>query len=319
MKKSTKIKGILLLVFIAFIWGVAFSAQDVSGSYMGPFAFTTVRYFFAAISALVAMLFFERKAEDKAKHLRSIFAGILCGGVMFCAYMLQQCGIKVSGESGKAGFITSLYILAVPLFGVFAKKFPKANVWAGVVLAVVGMFLLTIKEANGGLSTGEILLLISVIFWALHIIFIGYFAKDVYSARFSMVQFLTCSVFAAWAIALGADSAFGFPTPSFKAMFGSVTPALCLVYAGFISAGLGYTLQSVAQKRTDPISASLVLSLESVFAVFAQTVILRDPLSVKEYIGCLIIFCGIIISQLPAERFRLKGLKNGLTQKELDR
>ena len=215
--------------------------------------------------------------------------GGICCGVMLCiASNFQQFGISFT-TVGKAGFITAMYILIVPILGLFMKKKVGIKVWLGVVLATIGLYMLCMTSESFSLSKGDFLVLICAGFFSLHILIIDYFSPKVDGVRMSCIQFFVCGV-------ISTAIAFIFENPSFSAILSGWLPIL---YAGVLSCGVAYTLQIVGQKNMDPTVASLILSLESVFSVLAGWVILHQTLSVRELFGCVLMFLAIILAQLP--------------------
>ena len=297
-KRRTNLKGMSILLITATIWGVAFTAQAAGAEHLGGFSYTAIRFVLGVLLLLPTIFIFERKASDKLKLKKTVLTGFCCGLIMFTATAAQQFGIQLSGNSGKAGFITSLYILIVPILGLFMKRFPGINTWLGVVCGIFGMYLLTVKESIG-VEFGDLLVMCSAFFWALHILSIDKFAADVYALRFSIVQFTTVAL-------TSGIFMFIFEDVSLSAVRSAWLP---IAYDGFGSVGIAYTLQIIGQKYTEPVPASLVLSLESVFAAIAGAIILNERMDVKGYIGCILIFAGIILAQLPSKYFEIKKRK----------
>ncbi len=297
-KNIANLKGLSILLVTAFIWGIAFTAQSAGSEHLGGFSYTAIRFTLGVILLIPIMFIIEKTNGDKTKIKRTATSGLFCGLFLFCATILQQFGIAMSHNSGKAGFITCLYILIVPIFGLFARRFPSVNVWFGVALGLVGMYLLTVKE-NSAVETGDILVMLSAVFFAVHILTIDKFASDIYAVRFSVIQFSVVAV-------LSTVCLFAFEDISVENIKSAWLP---LIYGGFGSVGIAYTLQTVGQKYAEPISATLVLSLESVFAAIGGALIMGERLEVKGYIGCALIFVGIISAQLPSKYFKYLSLK----------
>ena len=296
--KTGQMKNSLLLFLTAFIWGVAFVAQSVGGEAVGCFTFNGVRSLIGA-AVLIPVIYFldaEKKKElGEEKFLaqkgdkKTLLLGGICCGVMLCiASNFQQFGISFT-TVGKAGFITAMYILIVPILGLFMKKRVGAKVWLGVVLATIGLYMLCMTSESFSLSKGDFLVLICAGFFSLHILIIDYFSPKVDGVRMSCIQFFVCGV-------ISTAIAFVFENPSLSAILSGWLPIL---YAGVLSCGVAYTLQIVGQKNMDPTVASLILSLESVFSVLAGWVILHQTLSMRELFGCVLMFLAIILAQLP--------------------
>ena len=287
-----------ILFLTALIWGVAFVAQSVGGEAVGCFTFNGVRSLIGA-AVLIPVIYFldvqkkkelgEEKFLEQKGDKKTLLLGGICCGVMLCiASNFQQFGISFT-TVGKAGFITAMYILIVPILGLFMKKKVGIKVWLGVVLATIGLYMLCMTSESFSLSKGDFLVLICAGFFSLHILIIDYFSPKVDGVRMSCIQFFVCGV-------ISTAIAFIFENPSFSSILSGWLPIL---YAGVLSCGVAYTLQIVGQKNMDPTVASLILSLESVFSVLAGWVILHQTLSVRELFGCVLMFLAIILAQLP--------------------
>lgn len=299
--KKEQMKNSLLLLLTAFIWGVAFVAQSVGGEAVGCFTFNGVRSLIGAI-VLIPVIFFldgqkkkelgeEKFLEQKGDKKTLILGGICCGVMLCIASNFQQFGISFT-TVGKAGFITAMYILIVPIFGLFMKKKVGAKVWIGVVLATIGLYMLCMTSESFSLSKGDFLVLICALFFSLHILIIDYFSPKVDGVRMSCIQFFVCGV-------ISTAIAFVTESPSLHSILSGWLPIL---YAGVLSCGVAYTLQIVGQKNMDPTVASLILSFESVFSVLAGWVILNQTLSGREILGCILMFLAIILAQLPEKQ-----------------
>lgn len=299
--KKEQMKNSLLLLLTAFIWGVAFVAQSVGGEAVGCFTFNGVRSLIGAIVLIPVIFFLDRQKkkelgeekflEQKGDKKTLILGGICCGVMLCIASNFQQFGISFT-TVGKAGFITAMYILIVPVFGLFMKKKVGAKVWIGVVLATIGLYMLCMTSESFSLSKGDFLVLICALFFSLHILIIDYFSPKVDGVRMSCIQFFVCGV-------ISTAIAFVTESPSLHSILSGWLPIL---YAGVLSCGVAYTLQIVGQKNMDPTVASLILSLESVFSVLAGWVILNQTLSGREILGCILMFLAIILAQLPEKQ-----------------
>ena len=287
--KTGQMRNSLLLLLTAFIWGAAFVAQSVGGEAVGCFTFNGVRSLIGALVLLPVIWLMDSKKKENQKTL--ITGGICCGVMLCIASNFQQFGISFT-TVGKAGFITAMYILIVPILGLFMKKKPGLQVWLGVVLAVMGLYLLCMTSGSFSLSKGDFLVLICAGFFSLHILIIDYFSPKVDGVRMSCIQFLVCGI-------LSMVMAFIFETPEVSVILSGWLPIL---YAGVLSCGVAYTLQIVGQKNMDPTVASLILSLESVFSVLAGWLILNQTLSLRELSGCVLMFLAIILAQLPQKK-----------------
>lgn len=272
------------------IWGAAFVAQSAGVEYVGPFTLNGIRLALAGLVLLAAVPLLDRLRGLPRGGWRSGGAalwkgGILCGVALFAATSLQQIGL-MSTQAGKAGFITALYVVLVPLCGLALGKRPGALVWLGVALAAVGLYLLCIKGSLS-LERGDAFVLLGAFGFTAHILLIDHFSPLVDGIRMSCIQFLV-----AGALGLVCMAALETPTAA-----GLRAAALPILYAGVLSGGVAYTLQIVAQKDTDPTVASLILCLESVFAVLFGWLLLGERLSAREGAGCVLMFAAIVLAQ----------------------
>lgn len=293
----------LLLLLTAVIWGVAFVAQSVGMEYIGPFTFNTVRTAIGAVVLIPCIGFLqrmradkeERETEDK-KAKKTLFAGgISCGIMLFIASNLQQIGIQYT-TVGKAGFITAMYIVLVPVLGIFLKKKVGRRVWGAVVIAVAGLYMLCMTGGSFSLQKGDLLVLSCAAAFSVHILVIDYFAPKTDGVRMSCIQFFVCAL-------LSGICMFLFERPDMTRILEAWVPVL---YAGVLSCGVAYTLQIVGQKGMNPTVASLILSLESVVSVIAGWLILKQALSGRELLGCALMFAAIILVQLPEKKENLR-------------
>ena len=293
MKKVSKIKGNIILMLTAFIWGTAFVAQSVGMDYVGPFTFITSGYIIGGIFLIPCIFLLDKINKNSNKNNNNInkktlyIGGCLCGIVLFIASSFQQIGIQYT-TVGKSGFITALYIIIVPVLGLLFKKKVQKRVWFSVVIALIGLYLLCIKE-NFEISRGDFLILMCAVCFSIHILVIDKFSPLVDGVRMSCIQFFVAGI-------LGIIPMFILENPELANLIQAYSPIL---YAGVMSSGVAYTLQIIGQKYTSPVMATLIMSLESVFAALSGWLILGEILSVKELIGCVLVFAGIIIAQLP--------------------
>lgn len=287
-------KNNILLVLTALIWGCAFVAQSVGMDFVGPFTFNMARFLIGAIVLLPVIWFMDRQrktgAEKGAGQKTLIIGGICCGTALAVASTLQQWGILFT-TVGKAGFITAMYIVIVPLLGIFIGKKVRPLIIGCVAIAVVGFYFLCMTESLR-LGLGDFLVLLCAIAFSIHILVIDHFSPKVDGVKMSAIQFLTAAIISAVPTLL-------WEQPVFTEILQAWQPVL---YAGVMSCGVAYTLQIIAQKNADPTVASLLLSLESVFSVLAGWVLLGQGLSLKELFGCVLIFCAIILAQLPEKK-----------------
>lgn len=292
MNKSN-IKGNVILMITALIWGTAFVAQSVGMDYVGPFTFITARYIVGGLFLIPCIYLLDRinkkpvreSGKDDKKTL--VTGGFLCGTVLFTASCFQQIGIQYT-TVGKSGFITALYIIIVPLLGILFKKRVSVKVWISVVISLIGLYLLCMNESFS-ISRGDFLILMCAFCFSIHILIIDKYSSLVDSVRMSCIQFFVAGL-------LGVIPMFIFENPQIKDMLNACSSIL---YTGIMSSGVAYTLQIIGQKYTSPVLATLIMSIESVFAALSGWIILGEVLSLKEYIGCCLVFSAIILAQLP--------------------
>ena len=287
---KTKGSSIFLLFLTAMIWGFAFVAQVQGSQYIQPFTFNGVRFAIGVISLAPVVLFFERGRVSSEERRKTVVASVLAGTVLLTASSLQQFGIECTGSAGVAGFITGLYTIFIPLasFLLFKTK-TGLNIWIGALCAVVGLFMLCYKPGEGlSFGVGELLLLIGSFFWTAHMMIVDRLGKELRSLHFAWGQFAVCAV-------LGLILMFIFESPSPEGLHSA---RWSLLYCGALSVGVAYTLQVVSQKRADPTFAAIVLSTESVFSAVGGVIFGVDSISVLGYVGCLLMFAGIVVSQL---------------------
>lgn len=306
---SKKMRSNILLLITAMVWGGGFVAQK-AGAMLGPFTYTGVRTIIAGIALIpVIMLFDKLNAKEKANELPKteaelkeeksvlIKGGVATGLVLCIASNLQQTGIYFDTDAGKAGFITALYIVFVPILGIFFGKKARPIVWFCVLLGATGFYMLTMAGhgTDFSLQTGDIFCLLCAIAFAGHIVVIDHFTAKCDGLRMSCIQFFVAGIITIILM-------FIFEKPELAVILDCALPIL---YAGVVSAGVGYTLQILGQKDADPAVASLLLSLESVFAVIFGVLLIHESLTIFEGLGCVIIFAAVIIAQLPTKEERL--------------
>ncbi len=288
-----KIKNGIMLVLTAFIWGTAFVAQSVGMDYLGPFTFNGVRSLIGG-AALLPCIWLFQKGKGKATEKPSrgarkelIAGGIACGLLLFAASSLQQIGIQYT-TAGKAGFITAFYIVIVPVLGIFLHKKISGKVWGAVAIALAGLYFLCITE-KFAVGKGDILIFLCALVFSIHILVIDYFSPKVDGVKMSCIQFFVCGI-------VSLPPMFFTETPKIGAIVEGWAP---LLYAGVLSCGVAYTLQIIGQQNVNPAVASLILSLESCFSVLAGWMVLGEKLSMRESVGCVLMFGAIILAQLP--------------------
>ena len=289
-----QIKSSLILLLTATIWGVAFVAQSVGMEYIGPFTFNAIRCVLGGMVLIPVILVLKKKKETGAENQEKEdkktlwMGGIACGVILCIASNLQQFGI-MEASVGKSGFFTALYIVMIPVIGIFIGKRPGIKLWFCVALAVVGMYLLCMKDGSFTIERADIMLLLCALAFSFHILVVDYFSPKVDGVKMSCIQFFVCGV-------LSAVGMLFTETPDISNIQAAWLP---LLYAGLLSCGVGYTLQIVGQKGINPVIASLIMSLESVISSLAGWVILGQVLSPKEILGCVLMFVAIIITQIP--------------------
>ncbi len=293
----TNMKNNLLLVLTALIWGTAFVAQSVGMDYVGPFTFNMVRCLMGGVVLLPVIFLMDRRKTEEEKSRREpqerktlLIGGVSCGVALAVASSLQQYGILFTTVA-KAGFITSMYIVIVPLLGIFLGKKLRPVIGLSVLISVVGFYFLCMTESQH-LRIGDIFVLLCAVGFSVHILVIDHFSPKVDGIRMACIQFFTAGLLCAVPTLI-------WESPVLSDLLAAWLP---LLYAGVMSCGVGYTLQILGQKGADPTVASLILSLESVFSVLAGWVLLGQALTAKELFGCALIFGAIVLAQLPERR-----------------
>ena len=293
---KTQTKNSLMLMLCAFIWGTAFVAQS-AGSGMGAYSFLAGRSWLAVLVLLPTMAAFDalRKKQgaaygwpkERAERKTLLTAGLVCGTLLFAASAAQQIGITINPSTAKAGFLTALYVVLVPVFGLFFKRKVSLPVWIAVALSVIALYLLCIN-GEFSLAPGDLLILACAVCFTIHILVIDHFTATVDGVKLSCLQFL-------FAALISTVCMFLFEDVDFAAIWGCILP---LLYVGIFSCGVGYTLQILAQKGSNPTVVTILLSLESVFAVIAGAIILKQQMSAREYIGCAVMFAAVLLAQI---------------------
>jgi len=294
--KTNELKGNLILLLTALIWGCAFVAQSVSMDHVGPFTFQCTRSLLGALVLVPVFLVIDSKKKKSGTYISpskkdrqtQLIAGIICGVIMTVAGNLQQIGMQYT-TAGKAGFITAMYILIVPILGLFLKKKVGLKLWGCVGIALCGLYLLSVTDGCSSINQGDIYVLLCAVAFAFHILAVDHFVERVDGVRLSSMQFLVCGILSGIMMLLT-------ETPTLEGLMAAGVP---IAYAGIMSCGIAYTLQIVGQKYTNPTMASMIMSLESVFAVLGGMVLLREIPTLREAIGCTLMFVAIIIPQLP--------------------
>ncbi|NLF45119.1 MAG: DMT family transporter [Syntrophomonadaceae bacterium] len=280
------VKSNLLLLLTAAIWGFAFVAQRAGMEFVGPFTFNGVRFLLGSISLLPLLFIFRKDKYLPEKKRGWLLPGLIAGLILFTAASLQQIGI-ITTTAGKAAFITSLYIVLVPIIGLLIGFTTSKGTWVGCVLAATGLYFLCIRE-TASIQIGDLLVLISAFLWAVHILVIGYFSPRVEVLKLSFIQFMTCAL-------LSLLMAFITEEILISSLLDAAIPIL---YGGIGSVGIAYTLQAVGQKHARPAHAAIILSLEAVFAALGGFLLLSEQLDSRELFGCLLMFSGMMVSQI---------------------
>lgn len=313
--KHNQMRQVVFPILAALIWGTAFVAQDVCADVIDTFSFNAIRSYVAVLVLLVIIAIFNAvkkdkpqlsPAEKKAANKQLWLGGFCCGTALAVASNFQQAGIVAGTDGGKAGFITALYVVLVPVFGLFFRRKVSLPVWVAVALSVVALYLLCIK-GDFGFAPGDLLLLVCAVCFAIHILVIDHFTVTVDGLKLSCVQFLVAAVWATLAklvcvlLGLGGVGDVSAVTSIFASpdWSGILACALPILYVGVFSSGVGYTLQILAQKDSNPTVVTILLSLESVFAVIAGAILLHQQMTGREYLGCVLMFVAVLLAQIP--------------------
>lgn len=293
MKKQ--LRGSLALLCGTMIWGSAFIAQSVGMDLIGPFTFQAIRCALAVVFLFLLTFVFDwkigfKKSLAKWKNKQLWISGGVCGAALFVAASLQQVGL-IYTEPGKAGFLTAMYIVLVPILGIFLHRRPGLNAVFSVVLALVGLYLLSFMGVSS-INVGDLLLIGCALAFAVQILLIDSFAQDLDGLRLNCVQALVVAILSLPWMLLTEELDLG----------NILACWLPLGFAGILSMGVAYSLQIVGQKNLDPTTASLIMSLESVFAALGGWLILHNTMTPRELLGCALVFAGVILSQLPTEK-----------------
>ena len=294
--KNKKAFGSIILLITSIIWGLAFVFQRTGMDKIEPITFNAVRMATGAIFLGIVILLLNVKSKKTSRastenNRKTIIGGLCCGAFLSAASLAQQIGM-VYTSAGKAGFITAMYILFVPIinFVIFKKK-AAIKVWVAVLIGILGMYMLCVKESFT-FTLGDVMILACAIIFSGHILCVDYFTQFCDPIKLSAIQFATAAV-------VSTVFAFVFESPTVEKIISAAIPIL---YCGILSGGVGYTLQMVGQKDTDPAIASLIMSLESVFALIAGVLLLGETMTFTEIAGCVIMFAAIVLAQLPEKK-----------------
>ena len=294
MKKT--IQGCLILLLTTVIWGCAFVAQSVGMDHIGPFTFQAVRSIMAVLTLLPVIYLFDLKKKDGKTYIarwcnpKLWIAGSLCGIALFVASGAQQVGL-IDTDAGRAGFLTSMYIVIVPFFGLFFHKNLSPATIIAVCVAVAGLYL--ISGAGGtGIALGDLLMILCAFAFAVQIVLVERLGMDMDGLRLNCIQCLVCSVLSAVVMIFT-------ETPTWASLADCAIP---LAYAGCLSMGVAYSLQIIGQQKVDAVPAAIIMSLESVFAALAGWLLLQERMSPRELTGCGLLFTAVILSQIPSRK-----------------
>ena len=298
---KTQTKNSLLLLLCSFIWGTAFVAQS-AGSGMGAYSFLAGRSWLAVLVLIPTMLVFDAvnrrktgtdgRPKTAAEKKQLAVAGLVCGTFLFAASAAQQTGITLNPSTAKAGFLTAMYVVLVPVFGLFLGRKGSAQLWVSMVVAVLGLYLLCMKNGFTGIESSDWILLSCAVLFSFQIMAVDHFSPRMDGVRLSLAEFLVVSVESTVA-------AFLFETPTAAEYAANALPIL---YCGVLSSGVAYTLQILGQRDLNPAIASLIMCLESVFSALGGWLLLHQSLSGREVFGCALIFAAVVLAQLPLEQ-----------------
>ena len=295
MQKHT-LKGNLILLLTAVIWGISFVSQRVGMEYIRPNTFNGLRTMLGALVLVPFILVREKTGKSKATNgkqtnRRLLIGGLICGVLLCLASTLQTWGM-VYTTSGKSGFITAMYMIFVPIIGLFIGKRLRLFTILGIVCGVVGMYLLTLSGSELVLNKGDLITLVCAVIFAFHILVIDRLSSEVDGVKLAFLQFFVCGTINIILMLL-------FEHPDWNLVRSCTVPIL---YSGILSCGVAYTLQIVGQQYAEPTPASIIMSLESVFAALAGWILLSEALQPEEILGCVLMFAAIIIVQLPEKQ-----------------
>lgn len=286
---SQRARADLILLVVAIIWGFAFVAQRLGMEHLGPFGFNASRFALGAVSLLPLLWIFKSSAEANVKAL--LLSGSAAGVILFAGASLQQAGLLYT-TAGNAGFITGLYIVFVPLFGLFLAQSTSPNTWVGIAIAIFGLYILSFRDLSQ-INFGDLLELCGAAFWALHVLWIAKIAPRFNNLHLAIIQFSICA-------ALSAATAWLIEPNFTLANIGLSWEAIA--YAGLMSVGIAYTLQIVAQRHAPPAHAAIIMSLETVAAAFGGWWLLNETATLYSLIGCGLMLTGMLVSQLDLFR-----------------
>lgn len=312
--KQNNIKGSLLLGTAALIWGLAFVAQSAATDFIPPFLINCLRSFISALFLLIILLIKKMRNKipvfpvSKSQRLLTLKGGLLCGIMLAISVNFQQFGLafypKGVPTEARAGFLTALYVILVPILSVFTKKKISSKVWIAVLIAMLGIYMLCLSGGPDGIYLGDLLVFCCAISLSLHILTVDKYVSAIGGIRLSMLQFSVCAV-------ISGILSLIFELPRIE-LQNLLAATFQILYLGIMSSGVGYTLQIIGQKYAEPSVASISMSLESVFAALGGWVISGNSLLIREIIGCILVFTAILLAQMPDIRNRYKHKKVGI-------
>ena len=320
MSRSSTIRSDLLLSLAAIIWGFAFVAQRLGMEHIGPFLFNGIRFGLGAGVLLLVVkvreLFdnktvrlYDNKTERQeepltAYRLRPTAYGILLGLILFAGATFQQAGI-VYTSAGNAGFITGLYVILVPIFGMFTGQKAGINLWGGSILATFGLCFLSVTESFN-ISKGDALVLIGAVFWAVHVLYTGWLSPRTSVMRLAITQYTVCAI-------LSLMAALVFESNTLEGIYSAVIP---LLYGGLLSVGVAFTLQIVGQKKAPPAHTAIILSLEAVFAVIGGIMVLSETMTERKWIGCAMMLAGMVLAQIKSRQLTVSSQQSAVSSQQ---
>ena len=311
--RNRQIRNSLLLVLTALIWGSAFVAQRKGGDVVGPFTFNGIRSFIGSAVLVPVILVLNRvKPSEKIPKTRAEktvlwVGGACCGTILFLASSAQQLGMYMGTSAGKAGFLTACYILLVPIISLFLKKKCGWNIWVGMGITVIGLYLLCMTDSLR-FQASDLMVLLCALLFAVHILVIDYFSPLVDGVRLSCIQFLVCGILSMIPMFFVEMQHSLSGIVVWTQNLQSLDAWIPILYAGILSCGVGYTLQIIGQNGLNPTLASMLMSLESVFSVLAGWLILQEKMELRQLGGCALIFAAILLAQMPVDKFRKKNV-----------
>ena len=301
--KSRKFLSNIALITAALVWGFAFVSQEQAAKYVGTFTVNALRSFVAVIALLPLIFFMSKKSgvpvlcNTKSDLKLTLKAGVLCGVLLCIASNIQQFGISLYPDdaaiSARSGFITALYVVLVPIFGLFFKKKVAFTVWIGAFVATIGLYLLCGSNGLSGIYLGDVIVFLCAVSFSFQILCVDHFIDRVDGVKLACIEFFVCGTLSLILMLV-------FERPDILSIVNSFK---YILYLGLVSSGVGYTLQIIGQKYSDnPTVASILMSLESVFAALGCWLIMHKSLGIVELIGCLVMFVAIILAQLPVKQ-----------------